>query len=207
MEKNIFWEPTGKICAFTGYRPSKLPFSSEDDPECISLKMRLKDEIYNAVEQGYTDFLCGMALGSDTWAAEAVLEVQYTLEGIKEVLLHAYIPFSGQDARWSARNRRRYHKILSGCASVTVISSHYLPDCMERRNRVMVQRADRLIAIFDGKNGGTQNTIRMAHEKGIELRILSPVLPEYTPPEVSEKGGGSAQNTEKDEDLQIKLFF
>ena len=39
----------------------------------------------------------------------------------------------------------------------------------------MIDRADRLIAVFDGKKGGTFNTILMAHEKGIELRILSPV--------------------------------
>lgn len=200
MEKNVLWEPIGKVCAFSGYRPSKLPFSSEDDPACIGLKLRLKEEIYTAVEQGCTDFLCGMALGSDTWAAETVLDVQETLRGIKEVRLHAYLPFPGQDARWSAKNRRRYHKILAKCDSITVISSQYLPDCMERRNAAMVQRAERLIAVYDGKSGGTKNTIRIAHEKGIELRILSPVPPEYHPPtKPAEKP--------KEEDLQMRLFF
>ena len=197
MEKNILWNPVGGVCAFSGYRPSKLPFRGESDPACIALKQRLTDEIYASVQQGYTDFVCGMALGTDTWAAEAVLEIQRTLEGIKEVRLHAYLPFEGQDQRWNARDRRRYRAILEKCNSVTVTSAQYLPDCMERRNRAMIHRAEKLIAVFDGKSGGTQKTVLMAHQKGIEIRILSPIPPHYSPPE---KDG-------EESDGQIKLFF
>lgn len=200
MEKNVFWQPEGQVCAFSGYRPSKLPFSSEQDPACLSLKMRLKDEIYTAVDQGCTDFLCGMALGTDTWAAELVLEVKETLDGIKPVHLHAYLPFAGQDARWSAKSRKRYHQILAQCDSITLTSAQYLPDCMERRNEAMIRRADRLIAVFDGKAGGTRNTIHMAHEKGMDLRILSPIPPAVSPT-------ASAEKPTEDNDLQIKLFL
>ena len=196
MEKNIFWKPTGKVCAFSGYRPSKMPFASEDQTECLALKLRLKDEIYAAIEDGFTDFLCGMALGCDIWAAEALLEAKQTLQGIKEIHLHAYLPFVGQDLRWSAKHRRRYHRILEECTSVTAVSAQYLPDCMERRNQAMIRRADRLIAVFDGQKGGTKNTILMAHEKGIEIRILSPIPPEYHP----------LQPTHQDPDPQINLF-
>lgn len=199
MEKNILWEPAGNVCAFSGYRPSKLPFSSESDPACLLLKQRLTDEIYASVQQGYTDFVCGMALGTDTWAAEAVLEIQKTLTGIKPVRLHAYLPFPGQDQRWNARSRRRYRAILDRCDSVTVTSAQYLPDCMERRNRAMIHRAEKLIAVFDGKSGGTQKTIQMAHEKGIEIRILSPIPPQYEPP--------SSTDGVTESDGQMKLFF
>ena len=203
MEKNILWKASGKVCAFSGYRPAKLPFSSESDPNCALLKLRLKEEVYTAVQEGYSDFLCGMALGTDTWAAETVLEAAKTLQGIKEVRLHAYLPFSGQDTRWSAKDRRRYHKIISQCDSVTITSAQYLPDCMERRNRAMVHRADRLIAVFDGKSGGTKNTIRMAHEKGIEIRILSPVLPE-TASQTKEQTNPLPPETEREN--QYRLF-
>lgn len=196
MEKNVLWEAEGKVCAFTGYRPAKMPFSSEADPHCLALKLRIKDEIYDAVADGCTDFLCGMALGSDTWAAELVLEVRETLLDIKPVHLHAYLPFAGQDERWSAQSRKRYHNILSRCDSVTVLFEEYKPSCMEERNRAMIQRADRLIAVFDGKKGGTANTIRMAHEKGIQLRILSPMPPQISPPPPATEA----------EDPQTKLF-
>lgn len=196
MEKNVLWEAEGKVCAFTGYRPAKMPFSSESDPHCLALKLRMKDEVYDAVADGCTDFLCGMALGSDTWAAELVLEVRETLLDIKPVHLHAYLPFAGQDERWSAQSRKRYHNILSRCDSVTILSEEYKPSCMEERNRAMIQRADRLIAVFDGKKGGTANTIRMAHEKGIQLRILSPIPPQISPPPPATEA----------EDPQTKLF-
>lgn len=194
-ERNILWEAEGKVCAFTGYRTAKLPFADENDPDCIALKLRIRDEIYSAVSEGYTEFLCGMALGTDTWAAELVLEAKETLSGIRTVRLHAYVPFVGQEERWSAKSRRRYRAILDRCDSVTVISEQYSSECMEKRNRAMIHRADLLIAIFDGKNGGTKNTIRMAHEKGIPLHILSP-LP-YRDPTVPH---------EEPEDPQLPLF-
>ena len=59
-----------------------------------------------------------------------------------------------------------------------MVSPSYLPDAMERRNRAMIERAERLIAVFDGKKGGTRNTVLMAHKEGLELRILSPVPPQ-----------------------------
>ncbi len=199
MERNILWEPVGAVCAFSGYRPAKLPFD-EEDPACQALKMRLKDEIYSAVQRGYTDFVCGMALGTDTWAAEAVLEVRETLTTVKPIRLHAYLPFPGQDEKWNTKSRRRYRNILEQCDSVTEISPQYLPDCMERRNRAMIHRAHCLIAVYDGKSGGTKNTVRMAHEKGIEIRILSPLPPEMVPPKGEPKG-------KEEPDLQIKLFL
>ena len=188
------WEPEGYVCAFSGHRPPKLPFGSEDDPKCVDLKLRLKKEIHIAVEEGCTDFLCGMALGCDTWAAEAVLEVKQALQAYRTVHLRAYLPFPGQDQRWSAKNRRRYRQILNGCTTVTYVCETYQPDCMQKRNRAMIDRADRLIAVFDGQKGGTSETLRMAHEKGIELRILSPVPPVVSPA------------APPDGDPQIKLF-
>ena len=178
MEQEAIRAFSGKVCAFSGYRPAKMPFSSEDDPACRDLKQRLREEIRRAAQDGYTEFLCGMALGVDTWAAEEVIALRESLRGTREIFLHAYLPFPKQDARWSAKQRCRYHGLLTLCDSITVVSPSYLPDAMERRNRAMIERAERLIAVFDGKKGGTRNTVLMAHEAGIELRILSPVPPQ-----------------------------
>lgn len=55
-----------KRCAFTGYRPQKMPFGfDENDPRCIDFKRRLREAIEDLIGQGYAHFLSGGALGMD----------------------------------------------------------------------------------------------------------------------------------------------
>ena len=66
-----------KTCAFTGHRPQNLPWQfNEADINCLKLKQILNQQISQLAKNGFTDFLSGMALGSDTWAAEAVLNLR-----------------------------------------------------------------------------------------------------------------------------------
>ena len=66
-----------KRCAFTGYRPTKMPFGyDENDPACIALKQELYQEIENLTGQGYAYYLSGGAMAGNTWAAEAVLDLR-----------------------------------------------------------------------------------------------------------------------------------
>ena len=68
---------TLKRCAFTGYRPTKMPFGyDENDPRCIEFKARLRDTIETLIGEGYAHFISGGALGMDMFAAEAVLELK-----------------------------------------------------------------------------------------------------------------------------------
>ena len=51
-------------CCFTGHRPAKLPWGTdESDERCLRLKARLREVSARAVEDGYTHFICGMAEG------------------------------------------------------------------------------------------------------------------------------------------------
>ena len=64
-------------CAFTGHRPAKFPWKyDENDPQCVELKAVLARQIEKLAAAGVTDFFTGMALGVDTWAAMAVLDLQ-----------------------------------------------------------------------------------------------------------------------------------
>lgn len=64
-------------CAFTGHRPRKFPWGyNEEDAGCKHLKAALQQEIALLARNGYTDFLSGMAEGTDTWAALDVLELR-----------------------------------------------------------------------------------------------------------------------------------
>ena len=45
-------------CCFTGHRPAKLPWGTDEgDERCLRLKARLREVIARAVEDGYTHFL------------------------------------------------------------------------------------------------------------------------------------------------------
>ena len=55
-------------CCFTGHRPDKMILGEKD------IKPLLEKAIDKAIEEGYVTFVTGMAMGTDVWAAEVVLE-------------------------------------------------------------------------------------------------------------------------------------
>ena len=143
-----------KKCAFTGHRPQSLPFGfNEADDRCIALKQKLRDEIIRQIEEnGVTHFITGMAIGVDMFAAEIVL-------GLK----------------WSEALRDRYFDIASKCDKETLLQQRYTPDCMHKRNRYMVDQADYIIAVWNGKPSGTGKTVQYAQQQGKPVRVINPI--------------------------------
>ena len=158
--------------SFTGYRPEKLPFFSEDDPMCVELKNRLSKQIEQLIKDGADEFFSGMARGVDIWAAEAVLELRRTYPDIK---LTAVIPCPEQANSWSEEDRDRYHAILEACDKKLVISPHYSKGCMHKRNKALVDTCDILVAVFDGQSGGTKQTVAYAKSKGRKTLLITPM--------------------------------
>ena len=71
--------------------------------------------------------------------------------------------------------------MLEACAKVEVISEEWASNVYMKRNRYMVGQADRVIAVYDGREkGGTVSTIRMVHALRKEMREVpvGPYLPE-----------------------------
>ncbi len=158
--------------SFTGYRPAKLPFFGEDDPMCIELKRRIKAEIERCITQGADEFYSGMALGVDIWSAEAVLQLK---EKYPDIRLIAVVPCPDQDIKWQPSDRQRYALALKKCDNVMCTSPQYTSDCMHRRNRVLVDTCDVLIAVFDGKSGGTKYTVDYAKKMGKKVVLIPPM--------------------------------
>ena len=165
-----------KTCAFTGHRPQNLPFGfNEEDERCIDLKKTLREQIINLIEnEGVTHFISGMAIGVDMYAAEIVLGLKASYPGIT---LESAIPCESQAAKWSEALRDRYFDIAS---KETLIQTHYSPDCMDKRNRYMVDHADVLIAVWDGSPSGTGKTVRYAHQQGKSVTVIDPVSLDVT---------------------------
>jgi len=154
-------------CCFTGHRASKLSWGfNENDERCLHLKTKIADAIEAVYFSGVRHFICGMANGADLYFCEEALALR---ESVKEMTIEAAIPWEGQCSRWPEREQRRYGNLVSQCDFRTLVCREYRQDCMMRRNRYMVDSSAVIIAAYDGKSGGTMNTLRYAIKQGIEV--------------------------------------
>lgn len=160
-----------KTCCFTGHRPDKLPWGEqEEDPRCVRLKQAVAREVEGVYVSGGRHFICGMARGCDLYFAEAVLELR-TWYG--DVTLECARPCETQADSWPARERARYQQILDRCDYETLVQHSYDRFCMMRRNRYMVDRSSRLVAVYNGVlKGGTAQTLMYAMRQGLDVHIL-----------------------------------
>lgn len=161
-------------CAFTGHRPAKFPWKyDEKDHRCVELKSVLARQIDNLAAAGVTDFYSGMALGVDTWAAMAVLDLRERNPAIK---LHCVLPCEGQEAKWSTPAKILYRDILCEADSVEYVKRTYDRKCMLERNQRLVDSAALLLAVYNGeKRGGTAATVRYAQKAGREIIVIDPI--------------------------------
>lgn len=162
------------ICAFTGHRPKFFPWGyDESDPRCIELKELFSQQIRLLVNRGYTDFLSGMALGVDIWAAQAVLTLREKHQKLK---LHCILPCVGQEKSWDAETKALYYSIIKQADSRVYASRTYYKGCMLDRNRFMVDHSNLLFAVYSGiSRSGTASTVNYARNQGREILILDPL--------------------------------
>lgn len=158
-------------CAFTGHRPEFLPWgTAEDTPECQAVKKKIYDAVVRAYDEGTRHFICGMARGCDFYFGEAVIALK---ERHGEVTLEGAVPFPEQTKGWSREDQLRHRRILERCDVETVVQHSYTKTCMLRRNQYMIDHAQRLIAVYNGKcRGGTYATINYAMDQKRTLDIL-----------------------------------
>ena len=164
-----------RACAFTGYRPAKLPWGyDEGDARCLEFRFRLREALECLIGRGYVDYLSGGALGFDLMAAEAVLSLREKYPWVRLVMV---IPFDGQADRWSEAQRRRWQAVIEASDRVVHISDSYDRGVFFRRNHYLVEHADLLLAAFDGKPGGTAGTVAYARRHGTRVVRLLPEKP------------------------------
>lgn len=75
-----------KVCAFTGHRPSKFDFGyDEKNEKCQELKNNLIKQITHLIRNGTTTFLSGMAMCTDLWCTEIVIDFKKQFSKIELV--------------------------------------------------------------------------------------------------------------------------
>ena len=163
----------GKKCCFTGYRPQKLAYLKEETGrEYQKLYAALTEQIKEALGRGYDYFISGFAEGVDLMAAEIVIALKR--DGY-EISLEAAMPAMNQTDGWEDLSRGIYYMLLDQadrrvCEDRTM--TRY--SCL-RRDEYMVDQSDLVIAVFDGKKGGTDYTVNYARKKKRDLWIIDPV--------------------------------
>jgi uncharacterized phage-like protein YoqJ len=170
----------GSVCSFTGYSPNHFSFGfDEENNKCVELKFRMHNEISTLIDNGITEFQSGMALGVDIWSAEIVLGLR---DRGKPVKLKCVLPCESQADKWSVGDRERYFTILEKADDEHYISWHYTETCMRERNTYLVDHANVVAAVYDGKpQGSTAQIVCYAHKQGKSILIIDPDTCRVTP--------------------------
>lgn len=145
---------------FTGHRPEKLTRTEKD------IVRDLEKEIRQAIADGLSVFITGMARGVDIWAAQIVLSLRNSGYDIK---LICACPYDGFESGWSKDWQKQYKEILAAADYVKYVCEGYSRSCFQIRNEWMVNHAARVIAVFNGEKSGTKNTIDYAAKAGIPV--------------------------------------
>lgn len=148
--------PVWPRVAVTGHRPQNLTLDQQawTKHELQRVAAKLRDE------HGCKVAISGMALGADTWWAQAALEV-----GLE---LYAYIPFEAQAERWKEQDREVWRELRARATRERVFGGHYAVRFLHERNQGMVLDADVVVAVFDPmiRSGGTFATMGFAERHG-----------------------------------------
>lgn len=160
-------------CCFTGHRPKNLPWGYDEFGIRYALfRRKMKKAIEKSIADGFTNFISGMALGVDMIAAELVIELKSKYPNIT---LECAIPCIEQCSKWPDASIMRYQNICNLADKVTTVSNTlYFNGCMAKRNKYMIDNSSRLIAVYNGSSGGTQQTIKMAEIAKLSIIIIKP---------------------------------
>ena len=160
---------------FTGHRPDSLPWGDDHThPSHKRLLQMILEEIKAHISTGYNRFICGAAMGTDIEFGEQVLELRDHTQS--RVSLICAIPFPNQPRSWPDHWQQRYNALLESSDEKVLISERFVRGCYHRRNRFMVDNADRILAVWDGRlDGGTTYTVKYAQKQGKTVIRIDPI--------------------------------
>lgn len=163
--------------AFTGYRPSKLPFGYDMESDAaIALYNNLTKEYRKLIDKGFRFFLTGGAVGCDLMAADVVLNLKKEYKKRQIPVYHVLcIPCYNHFKGWRQEDKEHFQRIKKESNQVIYVSkSEYYDGCMQKRNRFMVDTSVVLLAVYDGKPGGTKSTVEYAMKKKRKIVTIRP---------------------------------
>lgn len=140
------------VISGTGHRPNKL--GGYDEKTYQKYYQLAYDWLK---EHKPRKVISGMAMGWDIALAEASLDL--------DIWTTLAFPCKNQNLKWQGWWNIKYEEIMKRADEGQWISEEYTPSCMQKRNIWMVDRADLILALWDGSDGGTGNCIQYANKK------------------------------------------
>ena len=139
------------ILGFTGHRPASLPGSYSDRTN----RALLNTADFILAQYKPTKVISGMALGWDMAVAQSAIN--------RGIGLIAAVPFRSQFSKWPKTSQDKYQKLITLADRIEIISlGNYSLQAMQLRNQWIVDRCDRLIALWHQGKGGTKNCVDYA---------------------------------------------
>lgn len=145
-------------CAFSGHRILPKDFDKEE----------LKKAVYNAINDGFSTFLVGMAIGFDALCFKVLEETRKE----KDIKIIACVPCRDQSKYFNKSQKKEYDRMLAAADEVIYLAENYFEGCMQIRNEFMVDNSSMLICFLLSPYGGTYSTIKYAAEKGLNIVYL-----------------------------------
>ena len=151
-----------KSCCITGRR--EIPLAWQE-----YVLLSLKKEIQKALSKGFRWFLSGFADGADLYFAKLVAEKK---EEYPDIQLVAAIPYRQRLNK--LQQDPEILKILNeDWCHIEVCNESYHRGVFAKRNRYLVEHAQRVIAVYDNiPSGGTYSTIRMAEKLNRDIHYI-----------------------------------
>ncbi|MGN1047265.1 MAG: SLOG family protein [Eubacteriales bacterium] len=159
------WNDEISTVCFTGHRNIKESLRPQLDGV-------LRQFLYSLYDRGARTFKTGGAIGFDTMAALAVLDLKYSVpdSGVK---LFLCLPAPDQTFKYSEYDSIIYKMILDKCDGITYVSDHCTTKSYYARNRLLVEGSDVCVAFCTTQHGGTYYTCRNALLSGVEFINLA----------------------------------
>lgn len=137
------------------------------------IETALESVIEKLVAQGIIHFGCGGAIGFDVIAGYTVLRMKKRYPQIRLIMV---LPCREQDAKWNLADREKYKRLLEAADKTVYIQAAYDDQCMQKRNRHLVDNSGVCIAYLTNGRSGTGYTVRYAAARGREIINIAEML-------------------------------
>lgn len=101
---------------------------------------RIKGELLRLYRQGVRTFLCGMAAGAETAAAEVVLALRDST--LPDLRLIGVLAWEERTNNWSEPDRDRFFAVMERCDEEIMLQTAYTEGALERQREYLLQNSE-----------------------------------------------------------------